>query len=62
MAEEYDNETREIMNHALEDLQHWMATAGADTTEAAVLAWQQGYIAGVNRGVAINEGTELEEI
>jgi hypothetical protein len=62
MTEKYDNETRAVMNYALEDLQQWMANAGADTTEASVLAWQQGYIAGVNRGVSIDSGTELEEI
>jgi len=59
MAEKYDEETREIMDHAVEDLQHWMATAGADTPEAAVLSWQQGYIAGVNRAMGIKLGNEL---
>ena len=55
MAEKYDEETREIMDHAVEDLQHWMANAGADTPESAVLAWQQGYIAGVNRAMGIKD-------
>ena len=56
MAEKYDEETRAMMSHAVEDLQTWMASAGADTTEASVLAWQQGYISGVNRAMGIKDG------
>lgn len=56
MAEKYDEETRELMGHAVEDLQRWMATAGSDTTEQSLLAWQQGYIAGVNRAMGIKNG------
>ena len=55
MAEKYDEETRALMGHAVEDLQLWMANAGSDTTESAVLAWQQGYIAGVNRAMGIKD-------
>ena len=56
MTEKYDDETRALMGHAVEDLQVWMANAGRDTTEAAILAWQQGYIAGVNRAMGIKNG------
>jgi hypothetical protein len=61
MAEKYDAETAKLMEHAIEDLQYWMANAGADTTEAAVGAWQQGYISGINRAIAFSSGTDLEE-
>lgn len=50
---ERDQETKEIMAYAIEDLQSFMATAPGDTTEASLLAWQQGYIAGVNRSMGI---------
>ena len=53
---EYDDETKRLMASATEDLQKYMATAGRDTTEAALLAWQQGYIAGVNRAMGIKNG------
>lgn len=56
MTDKYDEETRQIMGSAVEDLQKWMATAGADTTEQSLLAWQQGYIAGVNRAMGIKNG------
>lgn len=56
MTEKYDEETRAMMSHAVEDLQRWMANAGSDTTEASVLAWQQGYIAGANRAMGIKDG------
>lgn len=56
MTEKYDDETKALMEHAVEDLQVWMANAGRDTTEAAVFAWQQGYIAGVNRAMGIKNG------
>jgi hypothetical protein len=61
MAGKYDAETTKLMDHAIEDLQYWMASAGADTTEAAVSAWQQGYIAGVNRAINFSSSTETEE-
>lgn len=50
MTENYDDSTKKLMSYAIEDLQKFMATAGASTTEAELLAWQQGYIAGVQRG------------
>lgn len=53
MTEKYDSETRQIMANAKEDLQRFMASAGRNTTEAELLAWQQGYIAGVNRAMGI---------
>lgn len=52
---EHDEETQRIMKFAVEDLQKFMANAGRDTTEATILAWQQGYIAGVNRGAGLTE-------
>lgn len=47
----YDNNTQQIMKHAQEDLQRWMAQAARDTNEQAIKAWQDGYIAGVQRGI-----------
>jgi hypothetical protein len=54
--DKYDEETRNLMEHAKEDLQMYMATAGRNTTEDQLLAWQQGYIAGVNRAMGIKNG------
>jgi len=34
----------------------FMANAGAQTTEAELLSWQRGYIAGVNRAMGIRNG------
>jgi hypothetical protein len=56
MTEKYDDETKLLMSSAVEDLQRWMATAGSSTTEAEVLSWQQGYVAGVNRAMGIKNG------
>ena len=44
------------MANAVEDLQMWLANASVDTTEANILAWQQGYISGVNRAMDIKNG------
>ncbi len=52
----------EILKSASLDLQRWMASVGRDTTEATVTAWQQGYIAGVQRAISIREVSEVEEI
>lgn len=54
--DKHDEETQQLMSSAVEDLQVWMANASSDTTEASVLAWQQGYIAGVNRAMGIKNG------
>jgi hypothetical protein len=51
----YDNETQKIMGHAVEDLQMYMANAGRDTTEAAIKAWQLGYITGINRAIGVRD-------
>jgi hypothetical protein len=56
MTEKYDEETKVLMSSAVEDLQKWMANAGSSTTESELLAWQQGYIAGVNRAMGIKNG------
>jgi hypothetical protein len=53
MTEKYDQETRVIMANAKEDLQKYMASAGRNTSESELLAWQQGYIAGVNRAMGV---------
>lgn len=58
----YDNETQRVMANAKEDLQKYMITAGKDTTEKELLAWQTGYIAGVNRGIATSQSTNTEYI
>jgi hypothetical protein len=52
----YDEETQNLMEFAKEDLQKFMATAGRDATEDTLLAWQQGYITGVNRAMGIKNG------
>jgi hypothetical protein len=57
----YDINTQKIMQHAVEDLQRFMASAGKDTTEASLLAWQQGYIAGVNRAISFESDQAVEE-
>jgi hypothetical protein len=61
MNKKYDDETSRIMQHAVEDLQRYMANAGRDTTEAAILSWQQGYIAGVNRAMSTQPTTRTED-
>lgn len=53
MTDKYDEETRQIMSGAAEDLQKYMATAGSQTTEAELVAWQYGYIAGAQRAMGI---------
>jgi hypothetical protein len=57
----YDVDTQKIMQYAVEDLQKFMATAGKDTTESSLLAWQQGYIAGVNRAISFESEQSVEE-
>jgi hypothetical protein len=49
-----EDETLTITTYAVEDLQKYLATAGATTTEKEMLSWQQGYITGVNRAMGIN--------
>lgn len=55
MEKEID-ETKVFQAHAVEDLQKFMVTSGKDTTEKELLAWQKGYIAGVNRAMGIKNG------
>jgi hypothetical protein len=52
---------KEIVSHAVEDMQRWMANAPSITTEASVLAWQQGYIAGVQRAISTHDVSSTEE-
>lgn len=52
--EKTQDENQMIASYALEDLQAYLATAGASTTEQELLSWQKGYIAGVNRAMGIN--------
>lgn len=52
---------KEIVSHAVEDLQKWMANAPSTTTEASIVAWQQGYIAGVQRAISTHDTTSIEE-
>lgn len=52
----------EIVKFAPLDMQKWMASVGRDTTESALTAWQDGYIAGVQRAISIREISEVEEI
>jgi len=53
---------QKIVSHAVQDLQTWMAKAPSDTNEKAILAWQAGYIAGVQRALNTHEETEVEEV
>lgn len=55
MEKEID-ENKAFQTFALEDLQKFIAIAGKSTTEAELLAWQMGYIAGVNRAMGIKNG------
>jgi hypothetical protein len=57
----YDNDTQKIMQYAVEDLQNFMANAGKDTTESNILAWQKGYIAGVNRAISFESDQSVED-
>lgn len=57
----YDINTQRIMQYAVEDLQKFMASAGKDTTESSLLAWQQGYISGVNRAISFESEQAVEE-
>jgi hypothetical protein len=57
----YDADTQKIMQYAVEDLQKFMANAGRETSEASVLAWQQGYIAGVNRAITFGNDSAVED-
>lgn len=56
MEKQIDDEAKAFQTYALEDLQKFIATAGKSTTEEELLAWQQGYIAGVNRAMGIKNG------
>jgi len=56
MTKQYDEETQKAAAFAIEDLQSFMASAGGDATEASLLSWQKGYIAGVNRAMGIRNG------
>jgi hypothetical protein len=51
--DKYDDETVLFVDGAKEDLQMFLATAGRDTTEKELGAWQTGYLAGVNRAMGI---------
>lgn len=53
---------QKIVGHAVQDLQTWMAKAPSDTNEQAIVAWQAGYIAGVQRALSTHEETEVEEL
>lgn len=53
---------QKIVSHAVQDLQTWMAKAPSDTNEAAIIAWQAGYISGVQRALATHEDSEIEEV
>ena len=53
---------QKIVSHAVQDLQTWMAKAPSDTNEQAIVAWQAGYIAGVQRALSTHEDNEIEEV
>jgi len=63
--EKYDDETKEFMKYAVEDLQKFMANSGKDLMEKSLLAWQSGYIAGIERAIIISgklKNAEAEEL
>jgi hypothetical protein len=53
---------QQIVNMAKQDMRHWMSNVGRETTEGMVLAWQQGYILGVQRALSIEQDSEVEEM
>jgi hypothetical protein len=59
--EKYDAETRKFMEYAVEDLQRFMANSGKDLMEKSILAWQAGYIAGIERAVAMQSQAGIDE-
>lgn len=58
----YDEYTKQMMQHAKDDLQLWMATAPKDTTEQTIQAWQSGYIAGIQRSAMTQSNNEVEDL
>lgn len=48
------DDNKKMIDAALEDLQKFLANAGRGTTEGEVTAWQQGYIAGINRATGVS--------
>jgi len=59
----HDQNTQQMMKYAQQDLQSWMAQAPRDTNEQTIKAWQDGYIAGVQRGVeSATVETPIEEL
>ena len=63
--EKYDDETKKFMKYAVEDLQKFMANSGKDLMEKSLLAWQAGYIAGIERAITISsdlKNPESEEL
>lgn len=63
--DKYDDETKEFMKYAVEDLQKFMANSGKDLMEKSLLAWQAGYISGIERAIALSaefKNSKAEEI
>jgi len=51
-----ESEKLKVTEAAIEDLQKFLATAGRNTTQETLEAWQAGYISGVNRTMGIDLG------
>lgn len=42
-----------VRKKAVKDMQDWVLTLSSPPTKAEILAYQAGYIAGINRGTAV---------
>lgn len=51
----WEREQSRIVDKAKQDMQEYISKAGRETTEGELLAWQQGYLAGINRATAAQE-------
>lgn len=51
----WEREQTAIITKAKQDMQEYISKAGKDTTEGELMAWQQGYLAGINRATAAHD-------
>ena len=51
----WEREQARIVEKAKQDMQEYISKAGRETTEGELLAWQQGYVAGINRATNAQE-------
>ena len=48
----YDQDLSAVIRKAKTDMQDWVSTIGEQPSKLEVVAWQAGYIAGLNRATA----------